>query len=350
MLVIKLIIMCGCSIAILYSTALGNFEPWALKQLITLLIFIPIVIITALVDFKIVLKCSYWLYGVSLLMLLLAAAFGHKAMGAQRWLRIGAVNFQPSELMKLGLILALARYYYNLHANEIGRLKHLIIPAIMIVVPVLFIIKQPNLGTATILIGIAVSMMFTAGLRLWKFVVAIIITLIALPLVWMVLHDYQRQRVMTFINPEADPMGAGYNIIQSIIAIGSGGLSGKGFLKGSQSQLSFLPEKQTDFILSVIGEEFGFIGVSLVFCLTIGIIFLCYRIAFTSSNHFFRLIVIGVTTSFALHAIINAGMIAGLLPVVGTPYPLLSYGGSNLAVFLLGFALVFNKKLRAYKN
>lgn len=341
----QLLLMCLFSVGILYSTALGKFEPWALKQIITLAIFIPAIFLLASLEFKIIYNYAYVIYGVAFFFLILAAIFGHKAMGAQRWLRIGIINFQPSELMKIGLILALARYYHDLHTNEIGKIRSLGLPLLLTIAPSLLVLKQPNLGTATILMVIAAVIMFMAGVKLWKFIAVGITGISLLPVVWYMLHDYQRQRVLTFLNPEADPLGSGYNIIQSIIAIGSGGFFGKGFVSGTQSQLSFLPEKQTDFILSVIAEEFGFLGVAIILALTVGIILSCYKVAFTSSNQFFRLITAGVATSFAFHAIINAGMIAGLLPVVGMPYPLLSYGGSSLAAFLIGFGLVLNPKL-----
>jgi rod shape determining protein RodA len=341
----KLLLMCLFSVVILYSTALGNFEPWALKQIITIALFVPIIFLLASLNFKTIYNNAYIIYGISLFFLVLAAIFGHKAMGAQRWLRIGIINFQPSELMKIGLLLALARYYHDIHTTALGRIRNLIVPLLLTIVPALLILKQPNLGTATILFIIAGTIMFMAGVRLWKFIVVGASILLLMPMAWYLLHDYQRQRVLTFLNPETDPLGSGYNIIQSIIAIGSGGFFGKGFLEGSQSQLSFLPEKQTDFILSVVAEEFGFFGVAVILGLTITILVSCYRIALISNNQFFRLMVVGVATSFAFHAIINAGMIAGLLPVVGMPYPLLSYGGSNLAAFLIGFGLVLNPKL-----
>ncbi len=342
----QLFLMCLFSVGILYSTALGSFEPWALKQIITISIFIPIIVIMSNLRFNLIYKYAYVVYGIGLIFLVLASIYGHKAMGAQRWLRVGIINFQPSELMKIGLILALARYYYDLHINEIGKIRNLILPLLLTIIPTLLVLKQPNLGTSAILLIIAAVIMFMAGVKIWKFLTVGILGISLLPLIWYMLHDYQRQRVLTFLQPEADPLGAGYNIIQSIIAIGSGGFFGKGFVSGTQSQLSFLPEKQTDFILSVVAEEFGFLGVAVILILTIGIIISCYKAAFTSNNQFFRLITAGIATSFAFHAIINAAMIAGLLPVVGMPYPLLSYGGSSLAAFLIGFGLVLNSKLR----
>ena len=349
-LLIKILILCVIGILALYSAAFGNLEPWSIKQIITILLFVAAMSIVSILDFKTIYNYTNFIYFMSLALLVLAALCGYKAMGAQRWVRIGFINYQPAELMKLGLILFLAKYYHDLHYNEVNTAKNMIIPLAAIVLPVILVIKQPNLGTSIVLICIAASILFAAGLTIRKFVIVGITVIIFIPLTYSLLHDYQKQRVMTFLNPESDPLGSGYNIIQSIIAIGSGGLFGKGFLKGSQNQLSFLPEKQTDFILSIIAEEFGFTGVMIILFITIGIIILCYKIAFDSNNQFFRLIVVGITTSFAIHAIINAGMISGMLPVVGMPYPLLSYGGSSLSIFLLSFALILNKKLHNYKK
>lgn len=349
MLYVNVLIMSLIGVLALYSAAAGNFEPWAMKQLITIAIFAPAALIVAYIDPRTIYDNSYLVYAICFIFLIIAAVVGHKAMGAQRWLRLGAINFQPSEFMKLGIILALAKYFHALHANEIGKFKSLMIPILMILFPAALVLKQPNLGTALVLILIGAAIFFTAGVRAWKFIVSIIAAVGLAPIVWYFLHPYQKQRVLTFLHPEADPLGAGYNIIQSMIAIGSGGFLGKGFLEGSQSQLSFLPEKQTDFILSVIAEEFGFFGVMIVFVMTVSIVLSCYRAAFNSTSQFFRLICIGVATSMMLHAIINAAMISGLLPVVGMPYPLLSFGGSNLGLFLLAFGLVLNRKLASEK-
>jgi rod shape determining protein RodA len=327
----------------LYSSALGNWHPWAIKQIATILLFFPIALILARMNGKWLYRSAYWVYGVVLVVLLFATFFGHKAMGAQRWIRIGVINFQPSELMKVGLIMALARYYHDLHSQDVRRVVHLIPPLLIIGIPVLLILKQPNLGTATLLVVISASIAFAAGVRVWKFGVAGMGCVVMAPIIWHFMHDYQKLRVLTFLQPEHDPLGASYNIMQSVIAIGSGGFFGKGFLQGSQSQLSFLPEKQTDFILAVLAEEFGLIGVLVVLLLSSIIIAQCYKIALHTNSQFGRLLTCGIATSFGFHCIINAAMIAGLMPVVGMPYPLLSYGGSNLAGFIICFALVCNR-------
>lgn len=333
------------SVALLFSAAEGNWDPWAFRQLQTIILFGIVMIIIPFIHISNFYRYSYHLYILGIILLIIAEVLGHKAMGAQRWIRLGVINFQPSELMKLFMILALSRFYHDLPPQEIPKIKNLIIPIVLIIVPVALILKQPNLGTSLIILFISGTIMFMAGIRAWKFVSVIVAGLAALPVVWSFMHDYQKRRVLTFLDPESDPLGAGYNIIQSMIGIGSGGLLGKGFMNGTQSQLSFLPEKQTDFIFAVLAEEFGFIGVITMFFLCFVVIGYCYLITITINHQFGRLVVIGVATSFALHIFVNTAMISGLIPVVGIPFPLLSYGGSNLMVFLMAFGIVQNCKI-----
>jgi rod shape determining protein RodA len=329
-------------VALLYSAAQGSFEPWALKQLYTIATFAPIMLLIGLVDIKIIYKSAYPLYILGIIFLIIAEITGHKAMGAQRWIRVGFINFQPSEIMKLFVILVLAKYFHDLHSQEIGKIQRLIYPLILIFIPTILILKQPNLGTAIITVGIGGALFFCSGVRAWKFIAIIVTAICAAPVVWNFMHDYQKQRVLTFLDPESDRLGAGYNILQSMIAIGSGGTTGKGFMKGTQSQLDFLPEKQTDFIFTVLAEDFGFIGVLAIFVLSFIIIVYGYLIAMSIRNHFGRLVVYGVTTMFGLHLIINTAMISGSIPVVGTPFPFLSYGGSNLITMLISYGVVLS--------
>jgi rod shape determining protein RodA len=244
--------------------------------------------------------------------------------------------------MKIFVILALAKYFHNVHQSEIGRFKTLIMPTIIVLVPVALILKQPNLGTALITLMIAANIYFLAGVRAWKFITGIVAALVSLPIVWGFMHDYQKKRVLTFLDPESDPLGAGYNIIQSMIAIGSGGAFGKGFINGTQSQLSFLPEKQTDFVFTILAEEFGFVGVIMMFMLCAAVIIYGYLTSFRVKTQFGRLVIGGIITLFALHVLINTAMIAGAIPVVGTPFPFFSYGGSNLITMLIGFGIVLS--------
>jgi len=329
-------------IILLYSAGFNNEETWALKQLYTALIFIPIMLFIGFIDIKTFYDQAYVLYAVGLVLLIIAEILGYKAMGAQRWIRLGPINFQPSEFMKLFVILALARYFHQLHTNEIGVIPKLFIPVLIVLVPAALILKQPNLGTASIILLIGASMFFLAGVRAWKFITLGILGMVSLPIVWGFMHDYQKKRVLTFLDPESDPLGSGYNIIQSMIAIGSGGFWGKSYMHGSQSQLNFIPEKQTDFIFSVLAEEFGFLGVVVIFALSAYLIYCCYRIALHTKGQFQRLVTLGVATTFFLHLVINTAMISGSIPVVGTPFPFLSYGRSNLITMLIGFGIVLS--------
>lgn len=329
-------------VALLYSAAQGSLEPWAGKQLYIALIFVPIMLFIGMMDISIFYRNAYMAYFIGLVLLVVAEALGYKAMGAQRWIRIGFINFQPSEIMKLFVIVALAKYFHDVHSSEMGKISTLFIPAGIILIPTVLILKQPNLGTALIILMLGATIFFLAGVKTWKFITGIVLGLMSLPVVWHFMHDYQRRRVLTFLDPESDPLGAGYNIIQSMIAIGSGGAIGKGFMDGTQSQLSFLPEKQTDFVFTILAEEFGFLGVLLMFVLCAGIMIYGYLATLTIKTQFGRLIVAGVTALFSLHVLINTAMIAGSIPVVGTPFPFFSYGGSNLITMLIGFGLVLS--------
>jgi rod shape determining protein RodA len=337
-------------VALLYSAANGNIEPWALKQLWIILLAIPFTIFISLIDLHIILKLAYPFYFLSLLLLITAEILGYKAMGAQRWLRIGALNLQPSEIMKIAVIIALAKYYHVIHSSEVNKIRNLLTPIVLISIPISLVLKQPNLGTALIIAVISLAILFTVGIKVWKFITTIAVSLVALPVLWRFLHDYQKQRIMTFLNPEQDPLGSGYNIIQSKIAIGSGGIFGKGFLQGTQNQLSFLPEKQTDFIFTLLSEEFGLFGVSVILLIFLVICLYCYSIAINCNNQFSRIMCIGVATMIFIHVFINVAMVAGILPAVGTPLPFLSYGGSNLITSFIGIGLVINAKINNKKN
>jgi rod shape determining protein RodA len=264
---------------------------------------------------------------------------GTVGMGAQRWIDLGAINLQPSELMKVALVLALARYFHGGNIEEIGRPMFLLAPLLMVAAPTALVLRQPDLGTAVMMVLGSGAIFFVAGVKIWKFSVLLIVALISAPLSWQFLREYQKKRVLTFLNPESDPLGSGYHIIQSKIALGSGGVFGKGFMQGSQSHLSFLPEKQTDFIFTMLAEEFGLIGGLVLIGLYIMIMAYGFNIALNCRNHFGRLVSMGVTTTFFLYVFINISMVMGLIPVVGVPLPLVSYGGTAMMTLLLGFGL-----------
>ena len=285
-------------------------------------------------------RSAYFAYGVTLFLLAAVFVSGSISMGARRWLDVGFVRLQPSELMKVTLILALARYYHDRAVSVGFGLRNLAVPLVLIVLPLGLILKQPDLGTGILMTAAGMSVIFVAGLS-WKVILAALSALAAsMPVIWNELHDYQRQRIETLLSPESDPLGAGYHIIQSKIAVGSGGLLGKGFMAGSQSHLDFLPERHTDFVFSVLAEEWGFVGGVVLIFMYILIILRGLFIASTAHNRFGLLAASGFITLFALQVVINIGMVIGLLPVVGIPLPLISYGGSSLITLMFAMGLI----------
>jgi rod shape determining protein RodA len=286
-------------------------------------------------------------YLVAMILLLIVEFFGTVGMGAQRWIDIGFMRLQPSELMKVTLVMMLAAYYDWLDDKKVSRPIWVLIPVVLIVAPTILVLMQPNLGTSVMLIVAGAGVMFAAGVSFWYFgvVIALVGGTVAAVIMsegtpWQLLHDYQYKRIHTFLDPAADPLGAGYNIIQAKIALGSGGWGGKGFMQGTQSRLNFLPEKHTDFIFTTLGEEFGFVGaISLLGLYTLVLIF-CIVAAIQNKDRFSQLLIIGVAMNFFLYLAVNLSMVMGMAPVVGVPLPLLSYGGSATLVILLAFGLV----------
>jgi rod shape determining protein RodA len=352
-LVVLLSVVAGTGVAMLYSIAGGQWQPWAADQLIRYGVVLLMALVLALVHPKWWFRAAYPMYAV-LLVLVMAVDFtplGYVAGGARNWLNLGFIRIQPAEFMKLGLVLALARWYHNHTAQEARFSWKLIIPAAMIGVPFLLVAKQPDLGSAMIIGLTGAAVMFVAGLS-WKIITAGgVLAAVGTPLfVIFGMHDYQRNRVLTFLDPTKDPSGTGYNIIQSKIALGSGGFLGRGYGLGSQSQLEFLPERETDFIFSTVAEEFGFVGsFSLLLCY-VGIILIGLRIASLSYSHFGRIAASGMVAFFALFVLINGAMVMGLAPVVGVPMPLLSYGGSSMMTIMFGFGLVLSTRVHRYSE
>ncbi len=337
---VSLPVAVGC--AMLYSAAGGSFDPWASRQLVRFGIGGVLMLIIALVDIRFWMRAAYPIYGIAFVLLLAVELIGDIAMGAQRWIDVGIVQLQPSELMKVALVLALARYFHGLDIEEVRRPTRVILPIVMIVLPAGLVLKQPDLGTAALLTLGGVVMLYLAGIRLWMLGLGAALLLGAMPVAWQFLHDYQKRRVFTFLNPEDDPLGAGYHILQSKIALGSGGLSGKGFMQGSQSYLNFLPEKQTDFIFTMLAEEFGLVGSVGLLLLYVFIIGGGLIIALRSRHQFGRLLALGIATTFFFYVFINVAMVTGLVPVVGVPLPLISYGGSAMLTLMAGFGLILN--------
>jgi rod shape determining protein RodA len=267
---------------------------------------------------------------------------GFVGMGAQRWIDLYVFNFQPSEIMRLGLILSLARYFNGLSVEEIAKPANLMIPIVLIFTPTLLVLRQPDLGTAMLLMLSSVAIFFAAGVRMWKFTVVGGSIIAAIPILWNLLHAYQKKRILIFLNPESDPTHAGYHIIQSKIALGSGGLWGKGFLQGTQCHLNFLPEKQTDFIFTMFCEEFGLIGAIFLIFLYMSLVACNIRIAMNARTSFSRLTALGLSVTLFLYIFINMAMVTGLLPVVGIPLPLFSYGGTAMLTLLISQGIIFS--------
>jgi rod shape determining protein RodA len=326
----------------LYSVADGSMEPWAAKQTIRFAIALILMIGAALPNIRHWFRAAYLVYALMLALVIAVDFRGFVGMGAQRWIDLGVIQLQPSELMNVAAVLALARYFHSLSSEDIAHIRYLIPPALMIVVPAVLVLKQPDLGTAVTLLMSGGVLFFIAGVRVRYFALIAVAVAAALPGVWHFLRDYQKTRIYTFLDPDSDPLGAGYHILQSKIALGSGGLFGKGFLQGSQSHLSFLPEKQTDFIFTTLAEEFGLVGGLGLLLLYSLIIVYGFAIALRSRNHFGRLLGLGIVTNFFLSVFINTAMVMGLLPVVGVPLPLISYGGTAMLAVMFGFGLLIN--------
>ncbi len=342
-LVLLITIIASIGFAMQYSVAGGSWDPWAGKQVIRFVIGFILMIVVAMVDIRFWLSFAYPAYIVSLLLLAAVEVAGHEGLGAQRWISLGPVELQPSEPMKIALILALARYLHGQSVEDISRPLRLLIPLIMIGIPAALVAIQPNLGT-TIIIGLdGASLLFLAGLSWWWIVPTLSAAAAAVPVAWKyVLHDYQKARVLTFLNPESDALGAGWNITQAKIAVGSGGAAGKGFLEGTQSRLNFLPEKQTDFILTNFAEEFGFVGCIALLILFAVVIGYGVQTAISARSQFGRLLAMGITLNFFFYIMINGLMVMGLIPVVGIPMPLISYGGTAMLAVMFGFGLLLS--------
>jgi rod shape determining protein RodA len=328
--------------AMLYSAGNGDLQPWAGRQMTRFAIALIPMIAAGLIDVRYWYRSAYWIYAAALLLVVAVDLHGIAGMGAQRWIYIGMVQLQPSEIMKVALVLALARYFHGLPSEDPGRLRYLVVPALIVAVPTALVLKQPDLGTAMMLLAAGATLCFLGGVRLWVFAVGAAAAAAAAPLAWSMLRDYQKTRFLTFLYPDRDPLGAGYHILQSKIALGSGGMFGKGFLLGTQSHLSFLPEKQTDFIFTMIAEEFGLVGGLTLLALYVLVIVYAFLIAMRSRSQFGRLLGLGIAVNFFLYAFINTAMVMGLIPVVGVPLPLISYGGTAMVTLLLGFGLLMN--------
>ncbi|ATQ57302.1 rod shape-determining protein RodA [Paracoccus yeei] len=331
----------------LYSVSGGDIDRWAMPQMERFAAGMVIMIALAFVPTWFWRSISVGFYAVCLLLLVLVEVMGHVGMGAQRWLVIGPIRIQPSELTKIAFVMTLAAYYDWLPVEKVSRPLWVLIPVVLILAPTALVLMQPDLGTSVMLIAGGGIVMFAAGVSLWYFaaVIAIVVGLVTAVMEsrgtdWQLLHDYQFKRIDTFLDPGSDPLGAGYNIMQAQIALGSGGWSGRGFMQGTQSRLNFLPEKHTDFIFTSLAEEFGFVGASSLLALYVLILGFCLYSALTNKDRFASLMTIGIAGTFFLYFAINMATVMGMLPAKGSPLPLVSYGGTSLMILLMGFGIL----------
>ncbi|MDR1236181.1 MAG: rod shape-determining protein RodA [Holosporaceae bacterium] len=325
-----------------YSAFGGQFSGPVQRHAIRIIAGLVLMFGIYLVDFKFWNNFAWVFYAFVFISLIIVDLLGTIKLGAQRWVDLYFFTFQPSELMKPVLIIALARYYSMISPSEISRIKNHVVPFLFTIIPAILIFKQPDLGTAALLIGVGIGMIFLAGFPLKIFLTAAIACIVTCPFGWFFLHDYQKNRILTFLNPDRDPLGTGYHILQSKIAIGSGNIFGRGFLQGTQSKLNFLPEKNTDFIFTTIAEETGFIGTMTVVFLFLAICFYFFWVTTEFRSRFSKLTCCGLGILMFLHVFINISMVIGLVPVVGIPLPFLSYGGSSMITFMISCGLVMS--------
>ena len=333
------------SVFIMYSTDGGELLYHTKSHLIKLAVFFVLMLVISFFNIKFWHLCSYFLYGVIILLLIWVSVYGLKVSGSQRWIDLYFLVLQPSELMKIGIILCLAKYYHRVSIEKVNSFLSISIALSIILIPVIFVLAQPDLGTSILIISSGLIILWLGGVKIKYFFVSFVVFLISLPFVISYLEPYQKLRILTFLNPERDPLGAGYQIIQSKIAIGSGGFSGKGFLQGTQSYLDFLPEKHTDFIFTLFSEEFGFVGsVGLLLLYTV-IILRIIQIGAISRSSFARLFCFGFAFAIFIYITVNLSMVLGLLPIVGSPLPIMSYGGSSMLATMIGFGIVMSAKV-----
>ncbi len=340
--VVLICCIAAIGVTMLYSAGNGSFDPWASRHITRFAAGLGVLVAMALIDIRVWLRHAYVLYLLALALLVVVEVAGAAGMGARRWINLGFLTIQPSELMKITIVLALARYFHGSSIEGVGRLRYLIMPLFIVAAPAALVLRQPDLGTALMLVFVSAGLMFLAGVRIWKFAVVGLAAVTSVPVAWQFLHDYQKRRVLTFFDPESDPLGGGYHIIQSKIALGSGGLFGKGLLQGTQSHLNFLPEMQTDFIFTMLAEEFGLTGGLVLLALYTLVLIYGIAISARCRSQFGRLVGMGATLTFFLYVFINIAMVTGLIPVVGVPLPLISYGGTAMLTVLVGFGLLMN--------
>ena len=349
-LLICILILSALSVFIMYSTDGGEFLYHTKSHLIKLVAFFILMLVIAFFNIKFWHLCSYFLYGAIILLLIWVSIYGIKVSGSQRWINLYFLALQPSELMKIGIILCLAKYYHRISFEKVNSFLSISVALTIILIPIIFVLSQPDLGTSILIATSGLIILWLGGVKIKYFFISFITFLISLPFIITFLEPYQKLRILTFLDPDRDPLGAGYQIIQSKIAIGSGGFSGKGFLQGTQSYLDFLPEKHTDFIFTLFSEEFGFIGsIGLLLLYTI-IILRIIQIGAISRSSFARLFCFGFAFAIFIYTTVNLSMVLGLLPIVGSPLPIMSYGGSSILATMIGFGIVMSAKVHSQQT
>jgi rod shape determining protein RodA len=329
----------------MYSTDGGQILYHTQSHVLKFLFFFPMMIFLSFFSIKFWHTSGYLFYLIVLLFLIWASLYGVKASGSQRWINLYFINLQPSELMKISIILCLAKFYHRIQLDKINSFKNILIALVILILPIMLVISQPDLGTSILIALSGLVVLWLAGFNIKYFFYSFLTLVISMPFVISFLQPYQKLRILTFINPNKDPLGAGYQIIQSKIAVGSGGLTGKGFLKGTQSYLEFLPEKHTDFIFTLFAEEFGFIGSIILLIIYIIIIFRILKIGSISRSYFAKLFCYGYSSAIFFYITVNMSMVLGLLPIVGSPLPIMSYGGSSMLATMIGFSIVLSAKI-----
>lgn len=343
-LVLLVTVVASIGFAVLYSAAHGSAEPWMDAQIKRFGLGVLGMLILALIDLRLYMRFAYAFYAVAFILLVYVEFLGEIGMGAQRWINLGFMQLQPSEMMKIALVLSLARYFHGVDWEAVGKPWVLIPPTLLAVAPAGLVMKQPDLGTAGTLMIVGGAMFFAAGVRWWKFAIIISVGIVGAYFAWnsSLLHDYQKARILTFLDPESDVRGAGYHIIQSKIALGSGGVWGKGFLQGTQSHLDFLPERHTDFIFTMFAEEWGLVGGIVLLTLYSMLVLYGVIIALRCRSQFGKMMAFGLSFNLFTYFFINTAMVMGLIPVVGVPLPLISYGGTAMMTVLAGFGLMMS--------
>ena len=329
----------------MYSTDGGEILFYTKSHMSKFIIFFSLMIFLSFINIKFWHYFGYVFYIVILFLLIWATLYGVKASGSQRWINLYFINLQPSELMKVAIIVCLAKYYHRVQLNQVNTLQHIFSAMVILILPIILVITQPDLGTSILIAFSGLLVMWFAGLNIKYFIYSFVIFLVTTPFAISFLKPYQKSRILTFLNPDRDPLGAGYQIIQSKIAVGSGGITGKGFLKGTQSYLEFLPEKHTDFIFTLFAEEFGFVGSLILLLIYIIIIYRIIKIGLISRSYFSKLFCYGFASAIFFYITVNMSMVLGLLPIVGSPLPIMSYGGSSMLATMIGFSIVMSARV-----